>query len=442
MQLLRFPVRSHISVDMPRRTLRLRLTLLYGALFLVAGTALLTIVYVLFRHTSGAVFLSSKKGGSALVSGYGLSGAGGHRVVKGAGGSGHFSPTVQRLATELTARLSQQHAADLHHLLVDSAIALGIMAVLSVGAGWFVAGRALRPLRKMAETAHHISERNLHERIGIDGPDDEVKYLADTVDGLLGRLETAFEAQRRFVANAAHELRTPLTLERTLIEVALADPGASTRSLRATCERVLSAGEAHERLIESLLTLASSERGLDYRERFDLAEVTRSIVLGRSDEAERLGVTLDFAASPAPTAGSPPLVERLVANLVDNALRYNTTGGHVEVVVGTDGEFPIVTVENSGPVVPAEELERLFQPFERIDDARGLPSGHGLGLSIVQAIAIAHGAALTVHARDEGGLMVRVRFRDASAAGDVELTELSKRQVVRRSDSHLTTMVP
>jgi signal transduction histidine kinase len=436
MRLSMIPARFRSDANAPRRTLRLRLTVLYGTFFLIGGTALLAIVYVLFRHTTGAVFLSSDNGRSSLFGGA-SSGADRHRIVKGSGPQ-QLSPAVQRIANELTARLSQQHAADLHHLLVDSGIALGIVAVMSLGAGWFVAGRALRPLRQMAETAHRISERNLHERLGLDGPNDEVKYLADMVDGLLGRLEKAFDAQRRFVANAAHELRTPLTLERTLIEVALSDPGTSAQSLRATCERVLAAGEGHECLIESLLTLASSERGLDRRENFDLAEVTRSVVLSRADDAERLGVSLDLAASEAPTAGSPPLVERLVSNLVDNALRYNTAEGRVEVVVGTEGGLATLSVENSGPVVPAEDLERLFQPFERIDDARGSPSGHGLGLSIVHAIAIAHAAAVTARARDEGGLSVRVRFRDArTGVSDVVVPEPPRRRVLRRSGRHL-----
>ncbi|HTX01122.1 MAG TPA: ATP-binding protein [Acidimicrobiales bacterium] len=401
----------------PRHSLRLRLTLLYGGFFLVSGAALLAIVYALaLRATSTYLFAATRLAGSGhatVVVAHGPS-LTGTTLVVGHGLPAQLDPHARSVLAhlqQLQAQSSHQHAADLHNLIVDSAIAFGIMALISVAIGWLVAGRALRPLRLMTAHARRISEQNLHERLALEGPDDEVKHLADTVDALLGRLETAFGAQRRFVANVAHELRTPLTLERALIEVALADPSASARSLRSTCERVLAAGQEHERLIESLLTLASSERGLERREPFDLAEVTRAVVLQRQPEARRRSVEMVLATSAAPVLGAPHLVERLVANLLDNALRYNLRGGLIEIVVGLLDGGPAVAVRNTGPRVPPDELERLFRPFERLDDGRpGPPAGRGLGLSIVQAIAAAHGANLSASARTGGGLEVQVSF--------------------------------
>ena len=287
------------------------------------------------------------------------------------------------------------------------------MALASIGLGWLIAGRALRPVRTMSSRARGISERNLHERLALGGPDDELKELGDTFDGLLGRLEAAFESQRRFVANASHELRTPITLERALVEVALSDPNQSVESLRETCRRVLTASEQQERLIEALLTLARSQRGLESRTPVDLREVTAEAVRAVPPD----GIEISTELGEASTTGDPAMVERLVANLMQNAIRYNEPDGWVTAWTGMrDGE-PTVEVTNPGPVVKPEQVQELVKPFSRLDgngsvaarnaDAR---QGLGLGLSIVQAIVDAHGARLTTAPRAEGGLKVAVSF--------------------------------
>ena len=290
------------------------------------------------------------------------------------------------------------------------AVAFAVMVLIAVVLGWLVAGRFLRPLRAIVATARDISATNLHRRLGDTGR-GEFAELARTLDDLFARLEAAFASQRRFVANAAHELRTPLTAERTLMQVALADPDATTATLRAACQEVIALGAAQERLVNALLTLASGEQGVERRERFDLAAVARDAVAARRDEADRRGVRIETALAAAPAGGDASLAESLVANLVDNAVRHNTPGGRVEVSTAATGSGGLVRVWNTGPLVPPTEIERLFQPFQRLGrDRTRRPDGHGLGLAIVRAIATAHGAALRVTPRPEGGLDVEVAF--------------------------------
>jgi signal transduction histidine kinase len=304
--------------------------------------------------------------------------------------------------------------ADLSRLLTASALGLAVMVVVSLVLGWLVAGRFLRPLRTITATARDISASNLHRRLGRTGRNDEFTELAETLDDLFERLEGFFASQRHFVANASHELRTPLTAERTLLQVALADPDATAETLRSACQDVLALGEAQERLIDSLLTLASSERGIEQREPFDLADIAGNVVLARRREARRRGIHIDTTLATAPAAGDPNLVESLVANLVDNALRHNVPGGRVDVATttATAGQASI-TVTNTGTVIPPDEVERLFQPFQRLGGQRiQHTDGHGLGLAIVRAIASAHGATLHPRARPEGGLDIEVTFPD------------------------------
>ena len=323
------------------------------------------------------------------------------------------------LTNKANLRIAEVRNDQLDTLLTRSGIALGIMALASIGLGWLVSGRALRPVRTMSSRARGISERNLHERLALEGPDDELKELGDTFDGLLGRLEAAFESQRRFVANASHELRTPITLERALVEVALSDPNPSIESLRETCQRVLTASEQQERLIEALLTLARSQRGVESRAPVDLREVTEEVV--RSVPSNGLTVKTELGA--ASTTGDQAMLERLVANLVENAVRYNEPDGWVTAWTGLrDGE-PTVEVTNPGPVVAEEQVGELVKPFSRLDGNGALAArnadGHqglGLGLSIVQAIVEAHGARMTTTPRAEGGLEVAVRFPRADRA--------------------------
>jgi signal transduction histidine kinase len=390
------------AVRLPGHTLRLRLAVLYGSLFLASGAALLTITYILVaRQYTGKFFVAAGQSYSVSVGVLGDQSGLETQTENGA----PLDP--QTLAAQAQARSS----AALHQLLIQSGVALAIMAVISICLGWLIAGRALRPLRAITSAAREISASDLHRRLALDGPDDEIHQLGSTFNGLLERLETSFAAQRQFVANASHELRTPLTLERTLVEVALANPDATVDTLRATCERVLAASGQQERLIEALLTLSRSQRGLDHHEAFDLAEVSCEIIGARALEAERRDVRINAALSRAQTSGDPRLGERLIANLVDNAIRHNVAGGRVEVTTTTVAGNAVLTVVNTGPPVPAAEIGRLLQPFQRLaDDRAGDSEGLGLGLSIAQAIAAAHEAVLTVRARRDGGLAIEARF--------------------------------
>jgi signal transduction histidine kinase len=278
----------------------------------------------------------------------------------------------------------------------------------------------------MTATTQQISEVSLDRRLATAGPRDELRDLGETINGLLERLEVAFEAQRQFVANASHELRTPLTVSRALLEMILGDDQATIESLRQTCRHVLEAGEEEEKLIDALLILARSQRGLDHREPIDLAVVTRRVLDARGDVPFGTGVDLTATLSPAPLLGDPQLVERLVSNLVDNARRHNVAGGQVDIEVTRRDGRSSMTISNTGPVVPDQELARLLEPFRRATPDRvGHAGGHGLGLSIVAAIARAHGASLDIRARAVGGLHVEVRF--AAAAGTPTLvTGLSR----------------
>jgi signal transduction histidine kinase len=419
------------GIRRPRQSVRLRLTLLYIGLFLVSAACLLTITYFLVDQqlpqvTAGGSVIAVT-GNGAVVSG----GTGGASSCAPPPGAVLSSPAEQRDCQPLLQEVAVRVGRDtMDELLIESGIALGIMAVASVGLGWLMAGRVLSPLRTITAAARRISARSLHQRIAMTGPDDELKELGDTFDQLLGRLDASFRAQRQFVANASHELRTPLARQRTLLEVALRDSEASTESLRAACERALAAGEQQERLIAALLTLARGERGLDRFEPFDLADIAADALAARQDDAEAAELNLVAHIEPAAGAGDPGLAERLVANLVDNAIRYNMAGGRVEIGTGTREGRPYLTVTNTGPVIPPDHLGRLFRPFQRMDQARtgtgcgtgtagagrgtgtgcGGGAGLGLGLAIVGAIAAAHGAELRAFTRAAGGLAIEVVF--------------------------------
>jgi signal transduction histidine kinase len=389
-----------LRARLPARTIRLRLTLVYGGLFLASGAALLAITYFLVRREyTGNFFISSAKAGVIAVAG-----APDRLSVPAPGQPGLVvGPTPEQIVAAARA----QSAAALHQLLVNSGIALAIMAILSIWLGWVIAGRVLRPLRTITNAARDISASNLHRRLALEGPDDELKQLGTTFDGLLGRLEASFDAQRQFVANASHELRTPLTLERALLEVALGDPNASVESLRRTCEQVLAVGQQQERLIEALLTLSRSQRGLDDRQPVDLS----AIAAAATAAIDGGDLTLDTRLDPARTTGDPRLVERLVANLLGNAVRYNVPNGRVTVETATRAGRAVLTVTNTGPRIPPTELARLFRPFQRLHADRPTDAdGLGLGLSIVDAVARAHSATIATHPGSGGGLRVEVGF--------------------------------
>jgi signal transduction histidine kinase len=416
-RLVSFASRPHL----PRRTVRLRLTVLYSCLFVVSGAVLLAVTYGLVRQATddGVSVLNGPNGSKAAVAppaGSPRPPPTGNLAISG--GSQNLTPKqLQAQARRFAALAAQQHNNELHQLLTKSGIALAIMTAISVALGWFIAGRVLRPLRTITTGAHNISATNLHERLALQGPDDELKELGDTFDDLLGRLESSFDAQRTFVANASHELRTPLARQRTLAQVALADPGATVESLRAAHERVLATGQQQERLIEALLTLTRSQAGLAWRELLYLGHITHDVVQARQAEVERRELDLETTLAAAPTTGDPRLVERLIVNLVDNALRHNTPHGSVNVSTRTEDGHAILSINNDGPKVPPAEIDRLFLPLQRLHtDRLTNPDGLGLGLSIVQAIATAHDATLTATPRPDGGLAIEVSFAASPTA--------------------------
>ncbi|MGH3409603.1 MAG: sensor histidine kinase [Streptosporangiaceae bacterium] len=389
------PHLAALAARLPRRTVRLRLTALYGGLFLLSGAGLLAIAITI-----------------VLAHGWPPS-AGADEIAAGPGTS---PARMLQLQAQAAAQAASQHAAAVSQLLASSAIALAAMTVASVALGWIVAGRVLRPLRAMTAATQQISEENLGERLALAGPRDELKDLADTIDGLLARLQAAFDAQRQFAANASHELRTPLTLTRTLLQMTLTDPRPTLGGFRATCQDVLAAGDQQEQLIEALLTLARSQRGLDRREQADLAAITRDVLHAFEPAAAERGVAVSASIGEAPVLGDPRLLQRMTANLIDNAIRHNLPHGQIHVRVMADGGQVIFTITNTGPVIPAGQASRLLQPFQRL--APGRPADGeclGLGLSIVAAIAKAHHAKLTANPGRRGGLDVEVSFPAAAA---------------------------
>jgi signal transduction histidine kinase len=409
-----------------RRSIRVRLTLIYGGLFLVCGAALLAITYVLVDNATAGYFSAGQPGGrtvtgfvgatpgaeqhGSLAQGLQLNGNGRQSTIK-------LTPGQARAVTrQMQAAAASQHASEMRQLLLYSGVALAVMAAVSAGLGWLVAGRVLRPLRTITAAARDISATSLHRRLALGGPHDELKELGDTFDGLLARLEASFAAQRQFAANASHELRTPLAWQRTLVQVALADPEADFGSLRAACERVLASGAQQERILEALLTLSRGQAGLDKREPFDLAILAGHVLRARQSDAQDRQLTIHSALTLALATGDPRLAERLIANLADNALAHNVPGGYIEVVTGTKNSHAVLSVINTGPVIPAAAVDRLLQPFQRLGtDRTGHGEGLGLGLSIVQAIAQAHGAALTIRPQPHGGLHAEVSFPEPSS---------------------------
>jgi signal transduction histidine kinase len=298
----------------------------------------------------------------------------------------------------------------LHLVAITAAIALALMAATSIWLAWALAGRVLRPLSSITSAVREMSATNLDQRLAYEGPSDELKELADTFDALLDRLEATFRSQRRFIANASHELRTPLARLKTLVQVAIADPEADARSLRTAHERVLVSEQQLEQLIDALLTLAAGDHAPTHREPIELGEIAKSAFEAHRHEIEAGGLRLHAELRPAAVNGDPRLVDRLIENLIDNAVRHNEPYGWVEVSTSAGSDHSLITVANGGPLIGADEAQRLAQPFQRGDERTRHDRGHGLGLSIVHAIATAHGATVTTTARSEGGLSIEVRF--------------------------------
>jgi len=375
--------RATTALRLPRPTLRAQLALLYAALFGVSLVAVAALA-VVFKQ-----FLVDPPPGCD--------------ADPGAASQGGPCPDLSFQG--LTDHDPKQYLAGLVTVTVLTAIALG--------GGWLIAGRVLRPLRTMTATARDISARNLHQRLAITGPDDEIRQLGQTLDGLFERLEASFQAQRNFVANASHELRTPVSAEKTVLQVALADPQATNAALRSACEKALRWNAQQERLIDSLLTLASTERGIESWEPFDLAGIVARAIRDAGQDAERRDISIDADLSPAPTTGDPALIESLITNLVSNAIRHNVDGGRVEVSTAVIDAHAVLKVRNTGPLIPPDEVDRLFQPFQRLGTQRlRQGDGHGLGLAIARAIVNVHNAQLTANARPQGGLDISVSFPD------------------------------
>jgi signal transduction histidine kinase len=386
------------AVRWPRRTVRVRLTAIYASLFLITGGLLLTIGYQLVANTFPALDHHHVP-----------------QVLKAVAAAQHTT------AAALVARQDRMRADDLHQLLTDYIAVLVGLSLLSVAIGWLTATRALRPLRRITATTKTISARNLNERLDLKGPDDELKELGDTIDELLTRLERSFQSQRRFVANASHELRTPLALQQALLEAALTDPHATPTTWRTTCERALATSKHQTRLLEALLALARSERGLDCNEPIDLAALVRRVLDAHQADPERQQkprrggsatlVKVTAQLDPAQITGDPRLIERLIENLTDNALRYNQHHGSVQITTTTADGRAVLSITNTGPEVHNIDISRLLEPFQRDGaDRTHHAGGLGLGLSIVHAITTAHNAQLDIRPRERGGLEIHVRF--------------------------------
>jgi signal transduction histidine kinase len=401
----------------PRPTIRLRLTVTYGLVFLVTGAVLLSIGYAVVRHN-----INQPMHFRQTLQKLGLP-APAFRPDAAALGDSNFATIAREVRAQVV-------ASALHRLLAEYLLALGIMTLVSVAAGWLLAGRALRPLRDITATARRVSGENLGERIALSGPSDELKELADTFDGMLSRLDDAFASQRHFVANSSHELRTPLAIMRTEVDVALADPDANVHDLRAMGEAVRETIDRCERLIESLLVLARSEAAAGREETVDVAALAADCITDLHARAQESQIELRADLHPAPARGDARLLERLIANLIDNGIRHNEPGGFLDVSTRVADARIELKVCNGGARIDASAAQALTEPFMRLDRS---VDGAGLGLSIVRSVAAAHGGGARLVAREEGGLEVTVELPRAGGADSAPA--LSKNRVSALTES-------
>jgi signal transduction histidine kinase len=399
---------------------RLRLTLLYTVLFVAAGAALLGITYGLVSNSlnTGTPEIASSPPSQKLIEACKAQ-QNAPRVAGSASKEHALDQACQKAFLEgALAGQAAQRNHTMNELVVWSLVGLGGLAVVSAGLGWLMAGRVLRPVHEITEAARRASERHLGERINLRGPEDELKELADTFDDMLERLDVAFAAQRQFVANASHELRTPLTSMRTAIDVVLAKPNRTSEQLEATAEKVRRSIDRAEHIVDALLTLAVSNQGVGMVEPLDLATAAEDALDAVGEQARAAGLRVDAELAQAEVTGSRVLLERLVGNLVENAVVHNVPDGWVRVRAGSNNGHAYLEVANSGPVVAEEELSQLFEPFRRAD-ARIGPTGStgvGLGLSIVRSVGQAHGAQVTAHASPGGGLVMTVTMPSRAGA--------------------------
>lgn len=380
-------------MKLPSLTIRMRLTLLYGSIILLAGFVMITIFYVIFRHVLPTDAIKDAIRTAKLRA---LDGKLTVRLP-----SGRVLDSQDLIALRKSWARHRAHALDM--LAISCLCALAVIALASLVLGWIVAGRVLRPINHITATARRVADRNLHERIGLGGPRDELKDLADTFDAMLERLDASFDSQRRFVANASHELRTPLATNRTTLEVALAHNEVAP-PVRDAIETVLSTNQRNERMIEGLLTLARSDSQAIDRAPVDLSDVAAEAVEQTAAEAATAGVTVEAMPEPAPTEGDAVLLERLALNLVRNGIRHNNADGWVMVITGVTGDNVELIVTNSGPMVA--DVDAIFEPFRHAQT--GNNDGVGLGLSIVASVVRTHHGTLSVQPRPDGGLTVRV----------------------------------
>jgi signal transduction histidine kinase len=401
-----------------RPTVRLRLTAWYASIFMLLGTVLLAISYVIVsRNTSNFPIRVTQKlaaGGAVATVAVpvGTDGAPTEKVLVPPG-IPLVGPDRALLARVEKARKDAERkvGGDVRReTMVEFALALGGTTLISVLAGWLVAGRALRPIGRITATARKVAAGgDLGERIALDGPADELRELANTFDAMLERLDRTFASQRSFVANASHELRTPLAIIRAEIDERLDDPSVTEADLREMATVVQDAVARSEALITSLLILARGQAAVHRHDSVDLAELTRAVVVHSEPVAAAQGIGIETTCQPVSCFGDRPLLERLVANLVENALRYNHPGGFVRIDLSESDQRAVLRVSNGGAYVPAASVPHLFEPFFRVDESRSRDSGGaGLGLSIVAAVAAAHGGEAAAAAREGGGLVVTV----------------------------------
>jgi signal transduction histidine kinase len=392
----------------PRLTIRIRLTLLYTGLFAVCGATVVAITYALVaampQATStadGTMFRGDPEEFLATC----------RQALRASDIDVNLKAKCETLFDQgVVSGARSQRDATLANLLHYSLLTMVVVSLLAMIAGWIVAGRVLRPVHQITAAARAASEHNLSARLLLPGPHDELRDLADTFDDMLGRLQDAFEGQRRFIANASHELRTPLTVMRATVDVVLAKTAPTPAELRSMGEDIRSTVDHAEALIDALLTLARSDRGLHLREEVDLATVAEDL-LDSIDPGDR---HLHASLQPAATTGDPVLLARLAANLLDNAIRHNMPGGDVWVASRTvDGEASLL-VTNTGAVIAPDAVDVLFEPFRRLCD-RTSPDGFGLGLAIVASVAVRHDGRVTAHPRPGGGLTVTVTLPSAGA---------------------------
>jgi signal transduction histidine kinase len=378
----------------PRPTVRWRLTLLYSGLFLICGAGLLAITDVLVARFALPRF---HPGGLPETARHHLSGT-----------TLQAALAHQRAVNENW--YASQRSADVHRVLTVSGIALAIMTLVSGVLGWVVAGRVLAPLSRITETTERISDSTLHERLALTGPRDELRLLADTIDGLLERLQTAFEAQRRFVANASHELRTPLAMMRTFLDVAIAKPEGAPPQLRALDANLRGALDQTDRLLESFLMLARAQNGLvGEQSSVQLEPIITTALTARAAAIAAQQIDVRATLTTVRVAGAETLLSRMVENVIENAVRHNQRGGEINVDLQARGDRARFAVESSGPPLDPDAVANLAQPFTRLGQERtGSHNGHGLGLSIVAAVAAAHDGTLELSARPGGGLRVGV----------------------------------